>query len=45
MTWEKIIIVTCTCVIILKAKFEVESAAHVRYIFKSLNTKWTEYRK
>ena len=29
----------------MKAKFEVESDAHVRYIFKSLNTKWTEYRQ
>ncbi|XP_068475198.1 uncharacterized protein [Phaseolus vulgaris] len=29
----------------IQAKFEVESDAHVRYIFKSLNTKWTAYRQ
>ena len=29
----------------MKAKFEVESDAHVRYFFKSLNTKWTKYRQ
>jgi len=30
---------------IFKAKFEDESYVNVRYIYKSLKTKWTEYRQ